>query len=77
MIVGRVINQGKEVKTEYPCVKRWQSYNTYALFSAAHRATIIAADPVHQHDFVGKDVEDTSDPNWVRTEKFEIVISGE
>lgn len=77
MILGQVINPGEAVESEYPCVKRWQSYNTYALFSSSHRAMIIAADPSHEQDFVGKDVDDTSDPNWIRTEKFEIVISGE
>ena len=53
MILGQVIRPGDEIKQEFPCVKRWQSYNTYALFSSETQAVIISADTAHDNDFVG------------------------
>ena len=75
MILGQVIRPGDEIKQEFPCVKRWQSYNTYALVSSETQAVIISADTAHDNDFVGKQVEDCNDVNWVLVDNFEIVIS--
>ena len=75
MILGQVIRPGDEIKQEFPCVTRWQSYNTYALFSSDTQAVSISADTAHDDAFVGKQVEDCNDANWVPVDNFEIVIS--
>jgi len=71
------INQiGEHVNEEYPQVKQWQHYNTYALFSSENDAVIISADKNHSNDFVGMKVLDTDADEWIKVKNFEIVIKG-
>lgn len=64
---------GKVNKGQYPCVKKWCGFETYALFSSAHDAVIIAVAENH-HDYVGQKVEDFSDANWELVQNYEICI---
>ena len=76
MIVAEVVNKGNHQEENYPQVKQWQHYNTYALFSSENDAVIIAADENHKHDFVGMKVLDIFADEWVKVKNFEIVIKG-
>ena len=72
---SNIVTEGDISKPQYPCVKRWYPHLTFALFSTCGSAVIIAVDPAHSHDFIGKKVDDPSDGNWIVAENFKIVIS--
>ena len=76
MIIAEVVNKGNHQEENYPQVKQWQHYNTYALFSSETDAVIISADSAHVNDFVGLKVEDPTGNEWVKVTGFEIVIKG-
>ena len=76
MITSEVDEHGTKVEEVYPQVKQWQRYDTFALFSSAHSAIIIAADPAHGEDFVGKNVDDPLSEEWQQVKGFQITIKG-
>ncbi|EQA7786824.1 hypothetical protein ACX818_001418 [Acinetobacter baumannii] len=73
---AEIIHAGMPVKSEYPQMKRWQTHNTFALFSSPNNAMIVSADINHENDYIGKKVEDPLDPNWIQVQDFAIVIRG-
>ncbi len=75
MIIGKAVRHGNKIEQDFPCVKRWQSTGTYALFSSSFQAVIICVDPSHEDDFVGQAIDDCSNENWERVDNFEITIS--
>lgn len=77
MISSSIVRKGTILDLKYPCVKQWQNYNTCALFSSENQAVLISVDEAHTGDFVGKIVEDCSDPNWKVINNYEIVIHQE
>lgn len=76
MITSEVSEQGTKVEEVYPQVKQWQRYDTFALFSSAHTAVIIAAAASHENDFVGKIVDDPLSDEWQQVKDFSITIKG-
>ena len=76
MIIAEVVNKGNHQEENYPQVKQWHHYNTYALFSSEMDAVVISADSAHDNDFVGLKVEDPTGNEWVKVTGFEIVIKG-
>ena len=76
MLKSEINQTGEHVNEEYPQVKQWQHYSTYALFSSENDAVIICADKNHSNDFVGMKVIDTDADEWIKVKNFEIVIKG-
>lgn len=73
---GSVENCGGIVEVEYPVVKRWYPHLTYALFTSETSAIVISVDEAHEHDYVGKVVEDPESENWKTAKGFKITICG-
>ena len=76
MIKAEVLQKGSILDVEYPIMKRWFGSETYALFSTAHHAIIVAVSEMHSEvDFVGQQVSDPTDRNWHTVNNFRIVLS--